>query len=543
MRRLLFLCPILLFMGLVSCHRDVVSNSKLLRAETLMDTCADSSYHILSTLPYKIFTKADRIRYGLLLAEALNKTSRPLLSCDSLLDDAIRYYPDGVLLAKALMYKERIQAQMNMPKEAMTNCFSALKALSGSTNEELRIRGMVYEDLGHLYSDQYIVDKSMNMFRKAEVCYKKANFKRGMSSIEGNIGWNFLLEGDTLQARKYLKRGLTLAAEEKNYSFMTAFYHNLSCAYTDKDSILYYGKRSLSYDSTCFLKAAISVGYAFMNTQRLDSAEFYIRKALKGKAIETRALAYYGLKDVMEERQDYPKAFEYVVKYSNLMDSIYLYNQSSEVEQRAYKYEADLGVYKAKMEMKFFLFIIIASSLLGIVLSMFIVQRVKRRKKILQLEYERDRASLNANIAELQYRIASLRREQEQDKEHISSRDQEIRKLADEKAKLCNLLFKRTPIYQRIQELSLQGKTKRKHDMQILLEKEQEQLRVTVSDIYKDYISYLNHTYPKYTEDDCLLSCLSLCGWDDFTIALCFGRTSKQIVVQRRYRLKSKELN
>ena len=179
-------------------------------------------------------------------------------------------------------------------------------------------------------------------------------------------------------------------------------------------------------------------------------------------------------------------------------------------------------------------------SLFVIVFAVWYVQRVKRRKKIMQLEHERDVASLKADIAESQYHIASLRMEQEQDKERISQRESEIRRLADEKAELCNIIFKKTPIYRKVEQLSRQEKTTKKQNLRILLEDEQKQLRLSIMNIYKDYIAYLRQTYPKYTEDDCIFLCLSLCGWDDFTIALCFGNVNKQIIVQRRHRMKQK---
>lgn len=111
------------------------------------------------------------------------------------------------------------------------------------------------------------------------------------------------------------------------------------------------------------------------------------------------------------------------------------------------------------------------------------------------------------------------------------------------KRQLCNVIFKETSIYKTIERLSRQDKTKNKQDLRILLENEQKKLRSTIMEIYKDYIEYLHQTYPKYTEDDCLFSCLSICGLDDFTIALCFGNVNKQIVAQRRHRIKLKVAN
>ena len=74
----------------------------------------------------------------------------------------------------------------------------------------------------------------------------------------------------------------------------------------------------------------------------------------------------------------------------------------------------------------------------------------------------------------------------------------------------------------------------------VLLAKEQVQLKEVLFELYDDHIQYLRATYPKITDDDCIYCCLKLCEMDDQTIAYCFGNTSKQIVVQRRLRLKKK---
>ena len=70
--------------------------------------------------------------------------------------------------------------------------------------------------------------------------------------------------------------------------------------------------------------------------------------------------------------------------------------------------------------------------------------------------------------------------------------------------------------------------------------KEQEQLKNILFGIYDDYIRYLKGTYPKITDNDCIYCCLKLCEFDDQTIAYCFGNVSRQIVAQRRLRLKKK---
>ena len=193
--------------------------------------------------------------------------------------------------------------------------------------------------------------------------------------------------------------------------------------------------------------------------------------------------------------------------------------------------------------MQFPFIYLIVFCLLVILFLVWYIQRTKQRKKFLEQEHKYDQALLEVHAIENEYYISLLRDKQEETQKLLSQKENEIRKLADEKAQLCNVIFKETSIYKTIERLSRQDKTKNKQDLRILLENEQKKLRSTIMEIYKDYIEYLHQTYPKYTEDDCLFSCLSICGLDDFTIALCFGNVNKQIVAQRRHRIKLKVAN
>lgn len=524
-----------------SCNKKV-ENKQLLDAEALMLSSVDSSYQLLLSISPDTLSKSEQMYYGLLLAETLDKKSLSLLPCDSLLNEAIHYYGGGVNRAKALMYKARLQFRLNLYKEAMESDFIALQALGDTDKEELRIKGMIYEDLGNLYVSQVLIDKGMDMFLKSKACFVRSDYKRGLCFISNNIGWNYLLKGDTLRARDQMRYALNLALEKNDSMAVSATSHNLSCTYTEVDSILFYGKQSLAFGKRMASKAAIIMGYAFMNQEQLDSADYYFRQALQDTVVETKALALYGLKDVTEMKGDYQQALGYLNDYSVVMNSVFD-KQNSEVEQKVYEYEAKMKVYKDKVQMQMLSVCLAVCCLLVILCLVWYIQRIKRRRDFLELEHKYDMALLEVDMVELQYYISSLRREQEEDKKQISQNECEIRRLADEKAKLCNIIFKETSIYKKIEELSHQEKTKNKQELRILLEDEQKQLRSTAMEIYKDYIAYLYQTYPKYTEDDCLFSCLSLCGLDDFTIALCFGNVNKQIVAQRRHRIKLKTAN
>lgn len=527
---LYFILGILIF---VSCNKGKQKNQQLLRAEALMTSFPDSSYFILQGIALNNLSKDEQMYYGLLLAKVSDKNNLSLLACDSLINEAIRYYTnDGINYAKALMYKERIQHQSGMNKEAIEYCFMALNELGDvDKKEEQQIKGMIYEDLGNIYVSQLLVKEAMEMFVHAKECFWRCGYKDGIASTMSNMGWNYLLEGDTASARDYMKQDLMYVLERQDSVAISVAYHNLSCTYEDTDSIVFYAKLSLAFDDKTSLKAAIMLGYSFINKGQIDSAQYYFHQALTDTMMEKRALAFYGLKDVMEESEEFQKAAEYWGDYSAIMDSIYFMKTDSEIKKKVYEHKVEMKVYKERIRMKIWLFSLIISCLLIILFSVLGILWMKRRKDMLQLGHERD-------MAELQYHIASLRCEQEKDKEAISQKEREIRRISDEKAKLCNLIFEKTAIYKEIAKLALQKNGSKKQEIRVLIEEQQKILRSTIANIYKDYIAYLNEAYPKYTEDDCLFSCLSLCGWDDFTIALCFGNSDKRIVIQRRYRMK-----
>lgn len=174
------------------------------------------------------------------------------------------------------------------------------------------------------------------------------------------------------------------------------------------------------------------------------------------------------------------------------------------------------------------------------------MQMILRKRKIAQLIYEKETIRLNdkliilqSDIAKTEAEIETLRQIHSDDQDKIREKEKLVSKMIDEKAEIRNFIFSNTPIYHLIQKLSKQDREDKKN-IRVLNLKEQETLRKTVSEIYSEHISYLRTTYNKMSEDDILYSCLQLCKFDDYTIAYCFGNTNKQIVVQRRFRLKEK---
>lgn len=550
----LLLTVLLIFSGGVmlmsSCHHSAeMPNPLFTYADSVMEDQPDSALHYLQRLDVSDLSDADKAYYGLLLTQATDKNYLPLLACDSLINAALDYYDegDGLLRAKALLYKGRIQQSMNMPEEAMKNGFAGLKEL-GDSPKELRLKRMLYEDLGGLYQEQLLDEKALEMYHQSYYCDSLLNDERLLKYSLANIGWaHVVLDHETI-AKQYLDSALQIAIKQNDSAFVSDMYSKLSLNCQNTDSAFMYLRLADSYrtDKVDSLSVFVSFGELFIENNELDSAEYYLKRVLASSNLEKGVLVYRLLSDLENKKGDYQTAYDYSMFYQDNVDSIFAMNRASDIERLAYKYESELELVKEKAKTEDIIQYSVSSFFILLLLFFLITQRIYRRKKMAKLLYEQHIVQLEEKVVSQQLRIENsekdliqLRHAQVQDKEEIARKEQEIAEMIDEKAKLCNWFFMQTPIYKRIEVLKQQD-CKNVKAARVLIDSEQQLLQDTIYRIYDEYVQYLESTYPKFTKDDCVYCCLRLCELDDQAIAYCFGNTNKQIVAQRRLRLKEK---
>ena len=76
--------------------------------------------------------------------------------------------------------------------------------------------------------------------------------------------------------------------------------------------------------------------------------------------------------------------------------------------------------------------------------------------------------------------------------------------------------------------------------MKVLTNAELKRLQKIIFEIYADYISYLQKSIPKLTEEDILYLCLNEAKLQPLTIALCFGYNNTHPINQRKLRIKER---
>lgn len=553
-----FIFLLFLVGGVVSCQRSSSPYPYSLRyADSLMEISPERTLAYLRKLDVSTYSAGDRAYFSLLFTQATDKNMLSLLPCDSLIDIALDYYvkKDGVNWAKAWLYKGRIQKKMNMTAQALKSCFTALQGVEGNTGEELKLKGMLYEDMGSIYLHQSLYQKAFDAFYRSYQCDSLLNDHKVLMYSLSNMGWVRVVEGKEKEALFYLDQALELALALKDSIFMSDIYQRMSLNCENVDSAFMYARLAGNYlteknDSISYYSLWLTFGELYLDKQELDSAEYYLKRTLDIADFKRKILASYSLAEVEKIRGNYERAFEYQSYYGDNIDSIFSLNKASDIERLAYKYDSEAKVAKEKESRRFLVQQLCYGGVLFVLVIAIIFQRIYRQRRIAQLQYEQRIAHLNEQTAlsqlqieRLEAQISALKLSGMEREQEIALKQAELCRVIDEKARLRNCLFTETSIFKRIQELSSQAKPGQdgvKKDPKVLLIKEQEKLKGVLFDIYDDYIRYLKDTYPKITDDDCIYCCLKLCEFDDQTIAYCFGNVSRQIVAQRRLRLKKK---
>ena len=553
-----FIFLLFLVGGVVSCQRSSSPYPYSLRyADSLMEISPERTLAYLRKLDVSTYSAGDRAYFSLLFTQATDKNMLSLLPCDSLIDTALDYYvkKDGVNWAKAWLYKGRIQKKMNMTEQALKSCFTALQGVEGNTGEELKLKGMLYEDMGSIYLHQSLYQKAFDAFYRSYQCDSLLNDHKVLMYSLSNMGWVRVVEGKEKEALFYLDQALELALALKDSIFMSDIYQRMSLNCENVDSAFMYARLGGNYlteknDSISYYSLWLTFGELYLDKQELDSAEYYLKRTLDIADFKRKILASYSLAEVEKIRGNYERAFEYQSYYGDNIDSIFSLNKASDIERLAYKYDSEAKVAKEKESRRFLVQQLCYGGVLFVLVIAIIFQRIYRQRRIAQLQYEQRIAHLNEQTAlsqlqieRLEAQISALKLSGMEREQEIALKQAELCRVIDEKARLRNCLFTETSIFKRIQELSSQAKPGQdgvKKDPKVLLIKEQEKLKGVLFDIYDDYIRYLKDTYPKITDDDCIYCCLKLCEFDDQTIAYCFGNVSRQIVAQRRLRLKKK---
>lgn len=554
----IYILPFLWTFLFCACSSGDQTDILFLKAESLLEESPDSALLLLNTIPTsQKLSRKESAQYALLLARATDKCEKPLFLCDSLLNIALNYYDDDEKeRAVALLYKGRLEQEINSTKEAIAHLHEGLMILK-EFPKEIETKRHILSSLGNLYFDAKHYEEAIKTYREL---YKCCMTDKDKSIALNNISSYYCVTNKIDSALAIQRKALEYAVASGDTSMIIHAEFTSSIIYDDTDeldSAIYHARNSIKWLSE---EKTPSLYYGNLGTlllekgENIDSAAYYLNKHINDNTnLAEKATTLFSLHEIEKERGNYKAATTYLEQHTDILDSLYFAEQSTEIQQLINKYNIKTQVREEQIKEQRRLYFIIGSFIACCLFIVLFYQcRIHKRKRI-QHMYQQDLeqtkykiSSMQTIIEDNQSIIALLRKEHDnlkQDQKNktneIKSREDIIERLKQEKHELRNWLFSQSDIYKKINTLSNQEVSDKK-DMKVLTNTEMKKLQKTIFEIYTDYISALQGKYPKLTEEDILYLCLNEAKFKPQTIALCFGFNNTHPINQRKLRIKER---
>ena len=447
-----------------SCNGRRSFHPYLVMVDSLMSKHPDSALALLQSIPdASALTDADKAYYGVLLTAATDKNYQSLLTCDSLLDFALRYYDGEKEEARALFYKGRLLAEMNDLRTAIDLNLKALDVLEDYP-EETNLKMLVYGWLGLWYNDCELYEKAQEALRK-QLLYSR--LAKDSSVAYQHLATFYMMKDDKDSAIYYEKKSLKAAEKSADSVLILSSMHNMSVKYKsfgEIDSALYYSHKLLRHVSPSY-KSYPRYCYHLGNLYRIkgnkNSARFYLDKS---KAMpELDYLRFYTLSDMEAEDGNYEAAYHFLDSCVAIEDSIRDEAGIWEVQHLVYKHQTEVELLKEQMKSNQMLGMIL---LVSVSLFCFIIvfyrwkmgEKEKREALYQQsLLYAEERLkNMQASIDENERTIAILKDETHSHSDEIVRKEKQIEDLKKEKFNLRIWLFEQSFIYKKVHALSEQ---------------------------------------------------------------------------------------
>lgn len=454
-----------------ACRHDSQTGRILNQADSLLATRPDSALHLLEQHADRLPPRSTRecARYALLLARALDKCEQPLEPCDSLLDAALACYDSrSPERATALLYKARLEVEMDCPERAIAHLQEGLEILRHFPEAE-EIRRHTLSSLGNLYFENSHYEDARKMHLALwPLCHTDKDKAIALNALSD---YPVVQEsGDS--AVDIQRRALRYALASGDSGVIAMSEYNLSLRFylnDDIDSAIHYARRSLANtphgQDRGQRYSLLGSLYAEQGIHP-DSALHYLQQSLTGTSFSDLA-AYLNLYEVEKERGNCPQALHYLEKHADIVDSLFIAERNSGINRTIYEYKTRLRVQEAEARNRehrnrIVLAAVVCCALLALLCQHLyqkkrrqklvyesILQELEQRQHTLQQEIDRNQEALDR----LQQEKTDQQADQVQQTQHLR---QTIDRLKAEKLQLQHQQFRGTRIYKKIHALTRQ---------------------------------------------------------------------------------------
>lgn len=593
------LCFMLFSCLLISCSKPSETLlPELSRAESLMQEYPDSALAILDSM--QVPSPSNEMQYAtwcLFRTQAQDKNYIKHTS-DSLINISLSYFEKQNDVNKkvlSLYYKARVADDMHDAEEATTYYLQAndlAKEIKDYNSAQL-----ISSHLGMLY-----MHRDLNNL--AEPAIKEAYGYSVLTKDSANISYFLSYLARVAGALNkwdsciyYYNQALLIAEQSKNIRALSLALGEISYAYIElndyKQAISKLKKAEnikTEYNFNSISQTQFVLGCTYIQTQKYDSATYYLNKSLKSNSLYTIAGTYQQLYILNEKQKQYKDAIAYNNLYQTYADSIAKITHTKEVTEIQAKYEHEklanknnqLEIRNGNILRYGLIALIVIISIITIIIYVYqrkllhkerYIQKNKEQIKNYILTLSKNESTINNNEKLIQALTYNLEENTEL-KDHLNDKSKEIEQILEENKTLRTV---NKTLQKNIDRYSYTYLTKGDQDMDLftklvkqnayLLEHERflseqlisrieilNQLKETprhitdeqwveitdvVNMLYDNYTVRLRTDFPLLTDEDLHYCCLMKLRLSISTIAIEMGISSTS-VTKRKQRIRDK---
>ncbi len=415
-----YVIAIFCFLLIAACDDTDKVSPALDRAQALQDDHADSALAILDSLRIEdMEDDAIRARYALLKTYVLANL-RQLPSCDEdLISIATEYYEKQKMAKEAAMsyfYKAEISYFAGNHDAAMRD---ALKSLEWNEKvNDIRFKAKAYDLIGNIYADACNYPQAISYNRRAAHLFKKLG--RGLNEFYSLIDVTIAYSKDDFSEDKALE---LLDSIQNNFSNIDStalgvlhyrYLYPLSLVGKHQEAYDHYRKALSYWNGTDILDNKPLVADMFTNIGMFDSAAYYLeRERLMNSDYGKDRNYHFAMLNLADSLRDVQLYYSEIKSFSELERENVRFAMRDEVSLIERDFEHDRAEREHLRNERIRLGIIFTSVILVIV-GVFIVLFVRQRHRLKVLELQQKEAETRRRNEELQQKEAETRQRNEE---------------------------------------------------------------------------------------------------------------------------------
>ena len=511
--------------ALFSCNTGSRKADRMLQAaENVVEQLPDSALRLLDSIPkhYEL-NERQQAKYTLLYVQAKDKSYRDI-TFDTEIFSVKDYYirkKDFPNAALAAFYCGLVGYEQKNVEKAVYAYFEAKEIAEKTVNYNLR--GLIQGNLSVLYRQHSLYKEAIASNKAAVEMYDRAKNYRNKISAMQLIGDCYLLSEKTDTAFYYYSESLRLADSCNLPKLQSSIKQNMGVAFKQKgnynEAIKFLGEAiALSVDSVERARILLNIAQVYILEDKTDSVKIYLDKALKLNNNDPWLMrtSYLLRTKVKEKEKNYPEALKFYKEYYNATFKVFDNEENSKVLELQKKYDfAKVKNSNAQLTIKHQrLQILLLLSLLatGLVILLFYWKSARNKRLMTDLEEK---------TVELQKMADNVSKENQTFRGIAFSQFDIITKAALIKNELCNEELEKETTQKLLKKFNKIVYGQDTPDWDTLYQL----MNILQKDLYKK----IKEKYPKLTETEFRVLCLSCENTNDTEIAIILNQPISMI--------------